>query len=515
MRKDGRHRAEFGKASVVSNSAIVILSLGIAMFSVSCRSRHPSAAGRDRPQITTDARPVSIAVVETDTDRLAPGLTAVPGMAPSATDVVTNTTGVVNNLSQEQMEALLTAWAALPQPRVGETDVLPGTMSRKGGFERPWSSRSKNERENAGRVYCRGGAGFGASEGGVLRALRWLKASQEKDGAWRSGSNMGVAGGTNATGLTSLGLLAFLGHGETPASEEFGQTVEEAIQWLVYNQKPDGTYHQNDNEATALPLAAYALAEAYGITKVPTIELAADKIIDDILKKQLNHGLWLSKHRQNQNNIQKADVLYSAWCIQALSAARMAGLRQGDTAKALKKAVEGLTDIIDGTFQKVPLSGITESETAAAVLSMQLAGHLKSKAVLEYFSRTPSCPWEAPSVREPLICWYYVTSASFNAGGQTWNEWNKQYSFELVKNQYVIKQAAEDPRGNKVDIGYWKAPTETESQSLVYSTTLCTLILEVYYRYPPEHAKETIPETEHKNTRPQTNSPPVRIDINM
>ena len=45
------------------------------------------------------------------------------------------------------------------------------------------------------------------------------------------------------------------------------------------------------------------------------------------------------------------------------------------------------------------------------------------------------------------------------------------------------------------DIGYWDAPSETEkSLGLIYNTCLCTLMLEVYYRYLPTYQEKAVTE---------------------
>ena len=75
----------------------------------------------------------------------------------------------------------------------------------------------------------------------MLLALRWLKKNQEADGSWHINSG----GGSNASGpakpaMTGLALLTYLAHGETPASEEFGQTVERAISGSSKTRPPAG-----------------------------------------------------------------------------------------------------------------------------------------------------------------------------------------------------------------------------------------------------------------------------------
>lgn len=66
----------------------------------------------------------------------------------------------------------------------------------------------------------RSGKGRKTTEIAVLAALRMFKTTQNADGSWGAGEARRLA--------TSLVLSAFLGHGETPASEQFGASVARA-----------------------------------------------------------------------------------------------------------------------------------------------------------------------------------------------------------------------------------------------------------------------------------------------
>ena len=71
----------------------------------------------------------------------------------------------------------------------------------------------------------------------------------------------------------------------------------------------------------------------------------------------------------------------------------------------------------------------------------------------------------------PIYYWYYTTQVMFHAGGGTWNNWNRQFSRELVKNQIVIKDAIADLNGKIVDIGYWKPASPGGIRPEATSTT--------------------------------------------
>lgn len=91
--------------------------------------------------------------------------------------------------------------------------------------------------------------------------------------------------------------------------------------------------------------------------------------------------------------------------------------------------------------------------------------------------RNPPKWTEQPST----YAWYYGTLALFQHGGPEWERWNEVMTTELLANQRKDGTAAGswDPVDRWATIG-----------GRVYQTTICTLTLEVYYRYLPMYAVE-------------------------
>ncbi len=336
-----------------------------------------------------------------------------------------------------------------------------------------YGNRTKGGRENALRAYG-GGGGRGGSitEGAVLRALRWLKKTQEYDGSWPN----------HRPAMTGLALLTYLAHGETPASEEFGPTVEKAIRWLLDHRDAQGGYPRSYEH----PIATYALCEAYGMTKIPEIRYAAEKALEIIIKGQNAKGGW----RYTLTPADESDGSVMGWCAQALKAGKMAGIEVPGLDEAMKRAVDGFRgnysagDGYGGFGYTSP--GVT-GLTGAGVLCLQLLGKAQSAEARDGLATLDQATFDWPpganSKFNQNYYLYYITQAKFHAGGDRWNQWNKIFAPTLVKNQTVIRGGGVDGK----DIGYWEMPAQLSGHTdgVVMNTCLCTLQLEVYYRYLP------------------------------
>jgi hypothetical protein len=329
--------------------------------------------------------------------------------------------------------------------------------------------------------------GNNATEGAVMRALRWLAHTQKTDGSWDGGAKGRYQ--KARTGMTGMGLLTFLAHGETPASEEFGSTVELAIEFLVGAQKGDGHFDHSDKHEYSMPIAAYALSEASALVRVSSITEAATKAIDAIVKGQHASGGW----NYNLNDQNRDDTSYMGWCAQALKAGKMAGLDVEGLEAACKKSIDGFKKNAhpNGGFG---YTGKGQGKLdGVGVLCMQLHGAGKEpEAVkgLENIKRTSLVDWDNP--KGEIYFWYYNTQAMFHHGGADWKTWNKQFATTLVKNQTIIKKDSSgyvDHNGEPKDIGYWdgEAVKERHTAGPTQDTCLCALQLQVYYRYLPTY----------------------------
>ena len=85
--------------------------------------------------------------------------------------------------------------------------------------------------------------------------------------------------------------------------------------------------------------------------------------------------------------------------------------------------------------------------------------------------------WDESDGSIDMYYWYYGTFAMNQWGGKHWKDWRKAIETALIPNQHR-KDKEDNFFGSWDPVGPWG-----EDGGRVYSTAICTLMLEVYYRY--------------------------------
>ena len=311
------------------------------------------------------------------------------------------------------------------------------------------------------------------------KALRWLSKVQNPDGSW------GDKQGRERTGLTALALLTFLAHGETPKSKAFGSTVSSAVFWLVNDDLVKDPY--------AHAIKTYALCEAYAMTGNYQILEKLDSLVDGVIQGQQPGGGYGYAYKNTlKDEKTRQDVSIAGWNYQAMKAAKVAGIKVKGLDESIEKSVRYLktlasSDASGNGFAYNPLAKqrlTTHSMRAVGVLCLQLFGEgneagLRDELEKIYRSDLMNFRWNKPP-KESLYGWYYATQCMFQQGGAMWKDWNAAFQKELKANQ--------NPEG------YWNYPGEvlgpkSDLSMKIYATSLCSLMLSVYYRYLPATSK--------------------------
>ncbi|MBX3380366.1 MAG: hypothetical protein KF805_09725, partial [Phycisphaeraceae bacterium] len=129
-----------------------------------------------------------------------------------------------------------------------------------------------------------------------------------------------------------------------------------------------------------------------------------------------------------------------------------------------------------GRYSYVRGGPASAAMTAEAMFVQQILGHSRDEARMKesaaFILREPP-KWDGAA---PTYHWYYATLALFEQQGEAWEKWNRALSPILVENQRRDGSAA----------GSWDPQDEwSRLGGRLYQTAVCTLSLEVYYRYKP------------------------------
>lgn len=319
-------------------------------------------------------------------------------------------------------------------------------------------------------------------EAAVMRSLRWLREMQNADGSWSTDKDPKAVG-------TALSVLAFLSHGETPASSEFGDSVRKALEYLVALQEESGTFKERGTHpAIAHGIVTLALCEAYGMTRVPMLGDAAEKALAVILAGQRGSGLWDAQYRPNGAD---DDLEVSVWQVRALWAGRLMGSKMKGLEEALKASADGASTV----------AAVPGAATAPFAIQPLLILHRnRDKAYVAALAalKDTQVNWKNPRFDDPVVHWYFAGQALFRHGGNSWAEWNRSSVPNILSNQAVAKTA------KGTEMGWWDSPGKGEKYGRVYSTALCSLMLQTCYPfsmkpvYVPEQPKKNADKDEIK-----------------
>ncbi len=395
-------------------------------------------------------------------------------------------------------------------PTSGPVSVKPATQDSVALIKSPVQMRSMTGSRSPGSIgrMTRGGAGYGdaTTEAAVLKALRWLKYKQCSDGSWREGSF--------PVSNTALAILAFLAHGETPGSKEFGSTVERALQFLIdsLTTKKDATgrevvtFKGVDGNEYATLIATYALCEAYGMTRNPNTKTVAMQTLQRIVDNQSPTGGW--DYKLNRTST-RDDMSFAGWALQALKAGKMAGLKPNGLDECIKKAVKCMKtrNFKNGGFNYTA-GGNPTGLTATGCLAMQLLGYMNDEEVKASLDTMRS--WKPsfdgaprgtkladglPNANPQYYC-YYAAQCKYQAGmcqGATpanvkaWQDWNVEMKKLYPKTIVTLSETIPGVDGKPKAMGYWtfKDGTCGGQKSVAMATCLAALQMMVYYRYLP------------------------------
>ena len=310
---------------------------------------------------------------------------------------------------------------------------------------------------------------FGGSvttESSVETALQYLNRSQQPDGSWNDPQSS-----VSPFLETSTALLAYLGAGHTHKSGRYRVNVARGLSYLLKNQNADGsvgTYSEKRQTETAAACAA-VLSETYGMTRENDFKNSAQRAVKYLISLQKKNGLWKKTARE------KPDTYPVMCAVIALKNAKSAGLDIGNSfSKCLRGMKRFRTNTVQGYFP-YNLSSTSPDRRASmyGILAMIFMGNRPESCVR-------AAAWAGQDVRTALANMnadfiLAGTNVSFQMGGDVWKQWNGSFRDALTAKQIDY--------GRKK--GAWPAAGLSRRMGTLYTTAVCAMSLEVYYRYLP------------------------------
>jgi hypothetical protein len=285
-----------------------------------------------------------------------------------------------------------------------------------------------------------------------------------------------------------------------PSSQsEFSAVTQRALAHLLAIQEED-TGAFGPSSCYGHGIATYALAECYGITKDTRLEQPLTRALTWILDHQgprrdrRNRGGWGYFSPGLRPDDDYARVSVSSWMIMALESARLSGVElPPEVLPNAREYLELAYDQPNGWFRynhkpsRVNSAWPTlPASTPAAAFCLRLLGlpanDARIASAVAYTVERRPVRYRRYDDDEfvtrgqgNVYFWYYGTLCCFLQGGDAWQQWNQRLSTVLPKAQ------AEDGSFAPIDVYAEQAGDDAQDRS--YTTAMCVLCLEIYYRY--------------------------------
>lgn len=305
------------------------------------------------------------------------------------------------------------------------------------------------------------------AEKAIERGLKFLIATQNKDGSWASKD------GGYAIAGTSLGLMAFMVEGHFPGFGKYGKALDRAKNYLLKRSKdsPTGAMGVKMYE---IGLFTIAMSELWGMTSDPAdnkvIQESLERVVQIILRSQSPLGGWRYAPRPDSGQ----DTSVTAMVFVSLASAREAGVL------VPTETIERLTGYLrDQAFDErrggfgYQGKGYTIACTAGGVYAAQLAGNRDTEWVSAALNSLENDPkmFSRKDNGHYYYSHYYAMQAMVQAGEERYARWYPKIRDSLI--------ALQKPNGS------W----QEKEQDYPHKTPMAIIILGTPNRYIPVYQR--------------------------
>ncbi len=323
-----------------------------------------------------------------------------------------------------------------------------GTIGIGGGAGGAFGGRRGGQRD------LRAGGGGRKIQSAVDKGLEYLQLTQHESGAF--------AQGEDAVGVTGTALLCFLGAGETHNSGDYRDCVRRGLRYLKAQQAEDGWFGSRDRPDSLFnhTRATLAMVEAYGLTGSKLFKDPAQRALDALYRETRYRAFLPEAQRE------------TPWIVLTAHSAHLADLTvepfRQELAQLARLALrrDAATDAL-----------LTDAAHLALVLSGDADATQRALASLAAAPETPS--WS--DGRADLERMHVRTLLAYQLGGAAWDRWRSGLESDLAGAQRT--EEASPARPGSVQQVFWERDPAAAGRGRTADTALCTLMLEVVYRY--------------------------------
>lgn len=376
--------------------------------------------------------------------------------------------------------------APIDESSIIQLQVGGGSSSADRGFYLGgggMSARTPDGRKKYGDLY----GATRESETAVENALLWLANHQRSDGSWtfdlrlspcdgrcRNGKKENDDTPTPSTAATGLALLAFLGAGYTSETGPYQDVVQRGLYYLrsAAAETQFGYDWQQGGSMYGHGIALLAISEALGMTKL-------DDRYDSDLLHYADRGAFFTVAAQHPSGSwgytpgSPGDTTLTGWQILSLIGAKKAGIQtRSDTFSRTKKFLMSVREEPGYRFGY----RTAEAEPTTTAIALVLLMYLGQRPGYSYFDRAIDKLAEDGPTLNNVYHDYYATMALHHVRHRDWESWNDKLQRHLVRTQATDGHEA----------GSWHFRDKWgDVGGRLYTTAMCALTLEVYYRYLP------------------------------
>ncbi len=339
------------------------------------------------------------------------------------------------------------------------------------------------------KVLLKQGGGNLGSEEAVDKALAWIAAHQFPDGSWSFSfdkhpncrgrcKNPGTE--TSDTGAAALALLALMGKGNTHQSGEYQANVKSGLVYLAARGELNERRGMNFRRGSAHggmyahAISTLALCEAYELTGDEVFHQPIQECVNYITYNQAPaNGGWRYEPEE------PGDTTMTTWMLMALRSAQKAG---ASVPRATWANIDKFYDSVSSDNQSqygYKDNSPRHSTTAVGLFGRMFSGWRRTEDALDRGTALLN-QW-GPSTKDVYYN-YYATLVLRHYEGPRWRQWNPKMRDYLITTQ----------QNTGHESGSWFFPGEhNDAGGRLYTTAMCAMTLQVYYRYLPLYRPET------------------------